>query len=359
MAKVLLLNRDRLTGLLERLLGAYRVIAPVRRAGELRFDVVAAPAEVVLDYRNTAKSPKDAFFPQTETLLRYRNTLDRYDDIAEAALDQTPTVLLGVRPCDARSLNLLDRVFCQGCYADPYYRARREQTLVIALACERPRPTCFCHALGSGPYDRDGADIFMRVARVIGGQAEAWLVEAVTERGAALLAEAELPAAEPADLAAADDLQAQAEARLSPIDKVAGIEGALGVLFDSPVWQDIAAKCIACGTCTYVCPECHCFNIEDRTLADGGERVRAWDACMYPVFTQHASGHNPRPDQASRWRQRVNHKFAYLPRNVGLFGCVGCGRCVLACPVRLDIREVLATVRREYDAQRAAAEEQK
>jgi len=358
MPNVLLLERDRLTGLLARLLGAYRVIAPARRAGELRFDVVTAPDEVVLDYRNTAKSLKDAFFPQTETLLRYRRTLDRYEDIKEAALDQTPTVLLGVRPCDARSLVLLDRVFCQGPYCDPYYRARREQTLVIALACEHPRPTCFCHAFGSGPYDRDSADIMMRVARVNDGQADAWLVEAVSERGAALLDKAGLPAAAPADVAAADAIQARAEASLQPIEPVAGIEGALGVLFDSPVWQEIAAKCIACGTCTYVCPECHCFNIEDRTLADGGERVRAWDACMYPVFTQHASGHNPRPDQAARWRQRVNHKFAYLPRNVGLYGCVGCGRCVLACPVRLDIREVLATVRREYDKQRAAAEEQ-
>jgi Fe-S-cluster-containing hydrogenase component 2 len=133
----------------------------------------------------------------------------------------------------------------------------------------------------------------------------------------------------------------------------------VGALYDSPIWQEIANKCIACGTCTYVCPECHCFNIEDRALADGGERVRAWDACMYTLFTQHASGHNPRPDQAARWRQRTSHKFAYLPRNVGMYGCVGCGRCVLACPVRLDIREVLRSVRREHERVRAAAQEQK
>ena len=76
-------------------------------------------------------------------------------------------------------------------------------------------------------------------------------------------------------------------------------------------------------------------------MADSGERVRGWDSCMYPMFTQHASGHNPRPNQAARWRQRTMHKFEYLPRNVGLYGCVGCGRCVQSCPVRLDIRHVL------------------
>ena len=115
----------------------------------------------------------------------------------------------------------------------------------------------------------------------------------------------------------------------------------LPALFDSPVWAEVSEKCLACGTCTYNCPDCHCFNIEDRLLADGGERVRGWDSCMYPMFTQHASGHNPRPDQAARWRQRTMHKFEYLPRNVALYGCVGCGRCVQSCPVRLDIRQVL------------------
>jgi len=113
---------------------------------------------------------------------------------------------------------------------------------------------------------------------------------------------------------------------------------------------------LACGTCTYVCPQCHCFNIEDRLLLDGGERVRAWDSCMYPGFTIQASGHNPRPDQAARWRQRIMHKFEYLPRNVGLYGCVGCGRCILSCPVQLDIRQVLDRVRQAAAAPETAQE---
>lgn len=130
----------------------------------------------------------------------------------------------------------------------------------------------------------------------------------------------------------------------------------LPALFASDVWQAVSAKCLACGTCTYNCPTCHCFNIEDRQLAGGGERVRAWDSCMYPTFTQQASGHNPRPDQAARWRQRTMHKFEYLPRNVDLYGCVGCGRCIQSCPVRLDIRQVLEQVRQAAQALTEPAE---
>jgi ferredoxin len=359
MANVLLLTREKLYAIVDGLMTDHRVIAPVHRAGELRFDAVTSADEVVLDYRNTTKSPKGAFFPQTETILRYRRTLDRYDDIVEIPLDETPTVLLGVRPCDARSFILLDRVFCQGQFCDPYYRARRQNTVVVTLACDYPRPSCFCHALGSGPYDRQGADVLLRPTNDQPGGAGGYLAEALSERGAALVAHWLLPEANAQQLAEAERIEAAAQARMSPMESVVGIEGALGVLFDSPVWQEIAAKCIACGTCTYICPECHCFNIEDRRLAEGGERVRSWDSCMYTTFTQHASGHNPRPDQAARWRQRTNHKFAYLPRNVDMYGCVGCGRCVLACPVRLDIREVLRTVRREYDQVRSAAQEQK
>ena len=322
----------------------YRLIAPVRLNDELRFDVVVSADQVVLDYTNTTKAPKSVVFPQMEQMLRFGQKLDHYNEIIAMPMDTTPTILLGVRPCDARSFLLLDRVFMSAQYVDPYYQARRQNTLVFSLACDRPRQTCFCHAFGSGPYDTEGADVILKPA------GDAYLVDALNERGAQALAAYPMPSADDVDRAPAQRLQEQAQARLAPIEPVAGIEKALSSLFDSPVWQEIAAKCLACGTCTYNCPTCHCFNIEDRALASGGERVRAWDACMYAAFTAHASGHNPRPDQAARWRQRTMHKFNYLPQNVGLYGCVGCGRCVRSCPVRLDIRAVLARVRQEQEA---------
>ena len=338
---VLMLPKDQLSATIGELMAQRRVIAPVEREGELRFDTVRDATEVVLEYRNTAKSPKGVFFPQTETMIRFTRERDAFNRIAAVPLDTTPTVLLGVRPCDARSFLMLDKIFGEGRYLDPYYRARRENTLVISLACDHPRNTCFCHAFGSGPYDRAGADVLMRDA------GDAYLVQAVTERGAELLGMGSLARADAAHLSKAQEIEDAALARLQPMEPIAGIEQQLAGLFASEMWAEVSEKCLACGTCTYVCPGCHCFNIEDKVYAREGERVRAWDSCMYPTFTLHASGHNPRGDQAARWRQRTMHKFEYLPRNVDAYGCVGCGRCILSCPVRLVIRQVIQRVRQE------------
>ena len=336
-----MLSKEELSAFADSLMESYRLIAPVRRDDELRFDRVEASDDVVLDYRNTLKSPKAVFFPQTESMIRFGRKLDQFNDVRSVPLDSTPTVLLGVRPCDARGFLLLDKVFAEGEYLDPYYKARRDNTLVVGLACDHPRPTCFCHAFGSGPYDREGSDVMLRDA------GDAYLVEAVSERGREFLRGISLGGADQALLNKVAEIEEKALARLSEIEPVEGIEALLADLFDSDLWAEISEKCLACGTCTYVCPTCHCFSIEDRLMAGQGERVRAWDSCMYPSFTLHASGHNPRPAQAARWRNRAMHKFEYLPRNVGSYGCVGCGRCVLSCPVRLDIRDVLRRVRQE------------
>lgn len=327
------------------LMAANRLIAPVRREDELRFSEVTAIDEIDLSYRNTVKAPKDVLLPQTETMIRYEKVLDRFDAVAEVPLDVRPTVLLGVRPCDARSYLLMDRVFGEGRYVDPYYRARRDNLTVVSLACDRPRATCFCHAFESGPDDPDGSDVMLYPA------GDAYVVRAFTEKGEALLASLDLVEADADHEAAAEASRAAAREKLSDIEPVAGMDEVLSGLFDSEMWAEISQKCLACGTCTYNCPTCHCFTIEDKTRAAGGERMRVWDSCMYGKFTLHTSGHNPRPDQAARWRQRTMHKFEYLPRNVGLYGCVGCGRCIRSCPVRLDIRAVLQRARQESVAE--------
>lgn len=338
---VLLLPKNELSSFVAGLMERYRVVAPVWRNEELRFDEVASPSEAVLNYRNTVKAPKGVLLPQVDCLMRFGQRRDNYNHVQAVPLDEAPTVILGVRPCDARSMVFLDAIFGQGKYTDPYYLARRKNTLVFALACDHPRQTCFCHAFDSGPYDRTGADVFMREA------GDAYLIEAVSERGAQALEAAHLATADSRHIDAAQRIEATSLAAMGEIEPVAGIEEVLPSLFNSPLWQEISEKCLACGTCTFVCPTCHCFNIEDRLVAQGGERVRAWDSCQFPIFTLHASGHNPRPDQAARWRQRLLHKFQYLPQNVNLYGCVGCGRCVAACPVCLDIREVVRRVRQE------------
>ncbi|MFH1086375.1 MAG: hypothetical protein V1772_11515, partial [Chloroflexota bacterium] len=206
-----LLAKDRLSAVVAALMADCRLYAPVRRDGELRFDAVASAGEVVLDYRNTRRSPKALLVPQTGSLLRYSAVRDDLNRVDVVPLDATPTAILGLRPCDARGYLFLDRIFAEGQYRDPYYIARRESTLVIALACDHPRRTCFCHAFESGPYDRAGADVFLREA------GDAYLAEAVTARGAALLATLDLPDADEAHERAATESEARAPARLEPI----------------------------------------------------------------------------------------------------------------------------------------------
>ena len=340
-----LLPKSSLSDLAATIRRTHRLYAPVRLPDQVAFREIGDGDAFTLDYANTRASVKTLFFPQAETMLTYERSLDRFNDIRAVPFDAVPTVILGLRPCDARGLELLDRVFGQGQYRDPYYLARRAATVVVALACTDPRQTCFCHAVGGDPYSSEGADVLLSDAD------DAYIAVPQTEKGEEWLTTLSLSAVDDGHLETSQAVAARAHELLAEIEPVAGLEDQLVDLFESAVWAEIAEKCIACGTCTYLCPGCHCFNIQDRVLANGGSRLRSWDGCMYEGFTKHASGHNPRPDQGTRWRQRTLHKFAYLPENVGMYGCVGCGRCITYCPVRLDIREVIARLKIETTVQ--------
>ncbi|MBF0482974.1 MAG: 4Fe-4S dicluster domain-containing protein [Desulfovibrionaceae bacterium] len=256
-------------------------------------------------------------------------------------------VLLGVRPCDAKALAVLDGIFGRrasgdasgevsgGAFgADPYWAARREATILCGLACNYPCPTCFCDQMGCGPHHREGLDALWT------DLGESYLVTILTERGRELASDL-APAAQ-ADLNRAESLKAEAASLLTgkfPMDKIAQ-RGVLE-LCELPLWAELAATCLNCGACTHVCPTCHCFDIQDEVKGERGRRLRNWDTCMSGLFTRHASGHNPRGDKLARVRQRFMHKFKYIPVKRGEAGCVGCGRCIKACPVNIDVREVV------------------
>jgi ferredoxin len=327
------------TGDLDALLQAiqrdYTVYAPTEDAGQVTFAKVSAGRKVLLDFSNAAKSPKGLLFPQCEVLCTFEG-----DRLCEVPLSEERVVLFGVRPCDARALELLDKVFRDaGKAPDPYYMRRRENTLIIALACSEPDETCFCTSTGGDPAGTRGADVLVRHL------GESLLFEPCSERGEALMTKYVDRFAEPeASLLDARDKQAD-EARKSVRKvKVDGLAEKLKGAFESPVWQKVSHQCMGCGACTYLCPTCHCFDITDEAERGKGERVRTWDSCQYALFTLHASGHNPRPSQTERMRQRILHKFLYTVENQGELFCVGCGRCVRSCPVNLDIREIIEQV---------------
>jgi len=142
-----------------------------------------------------------------------------------------------------------------------------------------------------------------------------------------------------------DEVSKKAENAITRNMKTKGLVEKLDKIFEDPLWKKISMKCLSCGICTYQCPTCHCFDIQDETALSNGARVRVWDTCMNPEYTVHASGHNPRPARMNRTRNRVYHKFNYYPKNYNIIACVGCGRCINDCPVNIDIIDIIDQAR--------------
>jgi sulfhydrogenase subunit beta (sulfur reductase) len=357
MSDARLLPAQKLDDFIAAVNGSSTLVAPAAigeggTPGETLFRPVSSAADMAFDRVNTRLSVKGLFFPQRETLLGFEGSVLR----EVPAPGGRQVVIFGARPCDAQSLLFMDKVF-EGkatapgnvTHEDPYYVARRRASIVISLACDSPCPSCFCTSVGGHPYGTDGADILASRASADG--ADSFLLEPVTDRGRAFLAEhAGLLAPADPGAEAAREARARAAAAGMKVLDFSGVKEKADSSFDSPVWERIARICLGCGVCTYVCPTCHCFDITDETVGTAGIRVRTWDACQYPLYTMHASGHNPRPAKRARMRQRIMHKYSYTVETAGTVSCTGCGRCVRQCPVNLDIRQMLLAVKNETGA---------
>jgi ferredoxin len=337
-----------LKGLAEKRAARARLLVPTREGASVIFREYAG-GELCL--ARAAVSPKTAVLPACETLFSFAHTKESADKDADKVAgkpalalsvrqDAAPAIIFACRPCDAKGIAVLDRPYLNGPYRDPYYAARREALLVVSLTCDAPCVTCFCDWVGKGPADSEGSDVLM--TRIEDG----FVLEAVSPAGETLLRDGSL-----ADVLAEGETRFEAAkaARKAgmgmrpPAPDLAKAREALGRRFADPgFWQEMTAHCLSCGACTYMCPTCYCFNISDEGDGIEGRRVRSWDTCMSSLFTREASGHNPRAAKALRMRNRVLHKFSYYPTVWnGAFSCSGCGRCIVNCPVHLDIRRVV------------------
>ena len=335
--KQVLLAKDRLGDLIARWAAGCEVFAPVHDEA-IEFKPVTTAEPVRLDARNTRQPAKRLFFRPSEALLRFHFGAAPEDQVVEVSPRIQPTVLFGLRPCEARSLVLMDRVFLGQEYRDPYYEARRNATAIVVLGCASHAATCFCTSVGGGPADRTGADLFLWPLE------DGFAVDVVTGRGESLLEGFDLPEADPATIERVDRATAEAADAMPGVADPSQIGPQAVGAFDDPAWLAVSERCLACAACSFLCPTCHCFDVQDEVLDQEGRRVRNWDTCMFPLFTKHASGHNPREEKRRRVRQRLMHKFVYFPENFGAAACVGCGRCIQVCPAGNDIREWIRTL---------------
>lgn len=325
-----------LEGLVEDLVGAgVRVIAPARSAdGGIDYAPIQSLHDAVLEGPRPRRSLRAVSQPPTEPVLSWRRSGGDLK-VEPASTSFPPQVVLGARPCDAAGVEVLDRVMGWDTRDDLWF-GRREATTLIGLGCREAGPSCFCEAVGLGSGSTRGTDLLLRCTQA------GYRVEVVTPKGADFVAAhasrfrgGEGP--EPVPLA-------ETGHPAFPLDAV---QRWLESHFEDALWPDLALRCLGCGACTSVCPTCHCFDLVDEPESTRqGTRRRNWDTCQAGLFTLHASGHNPRPDQSARCRQRVMHKFAIYPRRFGATLCTGCGRCVSACPAGISLPEILEGISR-------------
>lgn len=309
---------------------------PVKKAGQVNYGKYEDGVEVSLDTLKTVKSAKDFFFPQSENMMKFKLS-GKNIEIEDIRTEKEAFVIFGVKACDYKSFEVLDNVFLSE-PVDTYYKARREAATIVTLACNKPEVSCFCKNFGIDPASPMG-DVTSWVDE------EYMYLNANTEKGEALVALLN-------GIATNDDGNKVEEIKkninavvdnlpYSNLDLSAFKEENLNELFNRPEWNELSEACLGCGTCTFVCPTCQCFDIRDFKTDSGAIRFRCWDSCMYRDFTQMAAA-NSRNTQMQRYRQRFMHKLVYYPSQYGgIYSCVGCGRCVNKCPQHLNILKVI------------------
>jgi sulfhydrogenase subunit beta (sulfur reductase) len=311
-----------------------KIYAPVPKNGKISFKEAESYSEIATGYIQTTQSSKEVAFPRTEKLLDYSKSSEGIS-VKGIKIDDFPEIILwGVRPCDAMGIGQISAIFNWD-YKDEIYNNRLARVTVLGFSCSKADEYCFCTSVGGNPGNTEGSDIlFTRL-----GDDGDYLAEVLTDKGSAVVSMAPEIFEKPGEI--------KKEKFLADVPvkfKNEKIRKKLEKFFESEQWVEQSLKCLGCGACAYVCPTCACFDIQDESHGKSGLRVRCWDSCGFSLFTLHTSGHNPRGVQSERWRQRIMHKFSYMPDRLSVFGCTGCGRCSRACPADMNILEHLISI---------------
>jgi sulfhydrogenase subunit beta (sulfur reductase) len=350
----------------------WRVIGPRVRDGAIVYDQISSARDLPrglvddqaggsyrlrpgrdwswFDYVVGPQSWKKWLFPARQTLW-HASRRDEGFEIEVPQPDWPKTAFFGVRPCELAAIEVQDKVFDNGEFADTAYRRRREATLIVTVQCARSAATCFCASMDTGPRARAGFDVALTE---LGEHQDAgFLAECASQEGEVLLARLTSRSPSPADLDRAEDVSraaGESQTRRMPGD----IARQLRDNPDHPRWDMVAERCLSCANCTLVCPTCFCSDVEDTSDLSGNhaERSRVWDSCFTADFT-YVHGGSIRRSTKSRYRQWMNHKLSSWFDQFATSGCVGCGRCITWCPVGIDITEEASAIAMTSPAEEA------
>jgi ferredoxin len=326
-----IIDKEAMASFVANLLGDYRVVGPVAKGSKFAFGDIEDPADLRLDYNTTILPPKKYLQPQEERMMTFTRT---GKPVVETVVEAPPTVILGVHTCDLHGMGVLDKAFSEG-YPDAHYLERRKNTLLVGIECLEPCDEhSFCKSMGTLTVS-DGYDLHLT------DLGTDYAVDVGTEAGEALLGQyAEAREAKEADMAQLNKMLSAKWPRFQyKLDfDVGELAPLMTQVYDSPVWDQLADICLACGQCTLVCPTCFCFNVYDEVdlSLQEGERRRRWDSCQLDEFARVAGGENFREHQAARLRHRFMRKGRYLIEKYGELGCTGCGRCARSCLVDIS-----------------------
>ena len=330
------INKRDIAKLLSQWSQEFTVFVPSRESGVAKMAKWDGKDTTLDWYRNTVIPPKANFLPPMEEMFGFRKDKEGYH-IELPPSDEHKQLIFGIRPCDAKALVILDANF-KNLYQDPYYLPKRSNAVLVSIGCTKPYDSCFCTSLGISPAESTDVDLMLTD---IGDQ---FLIEPISAAGKKLIAMATLEEASKEDEAKAKEAKEAAYQKVTRRIDTNGIGAKLLASFDDEgYWEKIAAKCISCGICTFLCPTCYCFDINDELVRGEGTRLRNWDSCAFSVYTKMPM-ENPRREKWKRVRQKVGHKFGFYPMTFNAIACSGCGRCIRLCPVNWDITQTLASL---------------
>jgi sulfhydrogenase subunit beta (sulfur reductase) len=365
-AEPAVLERDQLQWLLHALVNrGYRVLGPTVRDGAIVYDDIASFTDgpvgwtdeqdggtyrlkkrgdkALFGYAHGPTSPKKFLHPSVVRLWRAEIGGNGFR-IEEGAEEASKLAFIGVRACELHAIAVQDKVFLDGKYSDPVYRARREDAFIVAVNCGHAGGTCFCVSMNTGPKATFGFDLAL--TEVVGAERHYFVVEVGTRLGREVMDQVPHNTAGAKEKAAAERVVAKTASQMGRTMDTNGIKELLYRNYENPRWDDVAQRCLTCGNCTMVCPTCFCTTVEDVTDLTGEhvERWRKLDSCFTMDFS-YIHGGSVRSSPRARYRQWMIHKLATWIDQFGTSGCVGCGRCITWCPVGIDITEEASAIR--------------